>query len=151
MYNFQLYVKVYIDRGCKNMRLRDRFIHFMQGRYGVDQFSKFLSITAIIILLISSFTRSSLLNLLGMVIFIYAYIRIFSKDINKRYGQNQKYLFYADKVKKNFRGIKTSFSQRKTHKIFKCPNCSQKIRVPKGKGKIEISCPKCFTKFVRKS
>ncbi len=133
------------------MRFRDRFLRFMQGRYGVDQLSKFLSITGLIIMVFSSFVRSPIINYVGLILLIYSYIRIFSKDISKRYGQNQKYLFYADKVKKNFSGFKTGFSQRKTHRIFKCPNCSQKIRVPKDKGKIEISCPKCFTKFVRKS
>lgn len=135
------------------MKFRDKFYQFMQGRYGIDQFSQFLSIAGLIVILISNFFGEAevFINLLGMIIFIYAYVRVFSKDVNKRYGENQKYLYQLDKVKKYFRGIKTSFSQRKTHKVFKCPSCKQKIRVPKGKGNIEISCPKCYTKFVRKS
>lgn len=133
------------------MRFRDRFLSFMQGRYGVDQLSKFLSIVGLIVMVVSNITRMQIFYYIGIAMLIYAYVRMFSKNINKRYGENQRYLFYSDKVKNKFSGIKTAFSQRKTHKVFKCPNCSQKIRVPKGKGKIEISCPKCFTKFVRKS
>lgn len=135
------------------MRFRDRFYRFMQGRYGLDQFSQFLLITGLILIIVSAFSgsRGSVLNLLGLIVIIYAYFRVFSKNVSKRYGENSKYLFYADKVKRKFVGFKASFKQRKTHKVFKCPNCKQKIRVPKGKGKIEISCPKCYTKFIRKS
>lgn len=134
------------------MRFRDRFYQFMQGRYGVDQFSQFLSLAGLIIILISNFIPYGyILNIFGFVIFIYAYYRVFSRQTDKRYGENQKYLYKTEKVRKYFAGVKNRFQQRKTHKFFKCPNCKQRIRVPKGKGKIEISCPKCHTKFVRKS
>ena len=82
---------------------------------------------------------------------IYSYVRVFSKNINKRYEQNQKYLYYESKVKKLFSGVKYNLKKRKTHRIFMCPSCKQKIRVPRGKGKIEITCPKCHTTFIRKS
>lgn len=133
------------------MKLRDRFIRFMQGRYGPDQFSKFLIITGLIFTILSRITGWFILYTLAFFMLIYSYVRVFSKNINKRYGQNQKYLYYENKVKKFFKNIKNGFKQRKTHRIFVCPSCKQKIRVPKGKGKIEISCPKCHTRFIRKS
>ncbi len=133
------------------MRFRDRFYQFMQGRYGVDQFSKFLSFGGIVVIIISNFFGGQILNLLGLLMIIYSYVRMFSKNFNKRYTENQKYLQYTNRARSYFNGFKNTFSQRKTHRVFKCPSCKQKIRVPKGKGKIEISCPKCFTKFVRKS
>lgn len=133
------------------MRLRDRFYRFMQGRYGVDQLSKFLSFGGLIVIIISNFFGGIILNTIGLLMVIFAYVRMFSKNINKRYAENLKYLQYANRVKSYFNGFKNTFSQRKTHRVFKCPSCKQKIRVPKGKGKIEISCPKCFTKFIRKS
>lgn len=133
------------------MRIREKLYRFMQGRYGVDQLSKFLLIVGIIVMLMSSIFSVPILYYVSLIIVIYAYIRTFSKNINKRYGENQKYLYYAGMVKKRFSGTKTRLTQSKTHRFFKCPSCKQKIRVPKGKGKIEITCPKCHTKFVRKS
>lgn len=135
------------------MKLRDRFMKFMQGRYGVDQYSRFLVVAGLIATIISRFLGpfGLIINLLGMIMFIFSYVRVFSKDINKRYQQNQQYLNKSKKIRAYFKGFKNSFNQRKTHKIFKCPSCKQKIRVPKGRGKIEIKCPKCHTKFVRKS
>ncbi|NLJ89603.1 MAG: hypothetical protein GX323_01770 [Clostridiales bacterium] len=133
------------------MRLRDRFYQFMQGRYGVDQFSKFLTYGGIILMIISNFFGGLLLNSLGLLMVIYAYFRMFSKNISKRYQENQKYLHYASIIKRSLNVYKRRFAERKTHRIFKCPSCKQKIRVPKGKGKIEITCPKCRTKFIRKS
>ncbi len=135
------------------MRFRDRIYRFMQGRYGIDQYSQFLSIAGLILIIISNFLGivGLPINILGTVMFIYAYVRVFSKKINKRYSQNQKFLSRTEGIRNWFRVIKKRFKQRKTHKFFKCPNCKQKIRVPRGKGKIEITCPKCKTKFVRKS
>lgn len=133
------------------MNLRDRFIRFMQGRYGPDRFSKFLIIAGLIFTILSRLTGWFILYVFAFCMLIYSYIRVFSKNINKRYEQNQKYVYYENKIKKLFKEIKNEFKQRKTHRIFMCPSCKQKIRVPKGKGKIEIACPKCHTKFIRKS
>ena len=133
------------------MKLRDRFIIFMHGRYGPDKFSKFLIIAGLIFVILSRITTWYFLYILAFLMLIYSYIRVFSKNINKRYEQNQKYLYYESKVKKLFSGVKYNFKKRKTHRIFMCPSCKQKIRVPRGKGKIEITCPKCHTTFIRKS
>ncbi|NMB43977.1 MAG: hypothetical protein GX995_07590 [Clostridiales bacterium] len=133
------------------MGFREKFYQFMQGRYGVDQFSRFLTIAGIILMIISRFFGGFILDTLGFLMVIYAYFRMFSKNINKRYAENQKYLQYSSVFMRTLNGYKNSFSQRKTHRIFKCPSCKQKIRVPKGKGKIEITCPKCLSKFIRKS
>ncbi len=133
------------------MKLRDRVIRFMQGRYGPDKFSKFLIVVGLILAILSRITAWYVLYILAFVMLIYSYVRVFSKNINKRYEQNQKYLYYESKVKNSFNGIKHGFKQRKTHRIFMCPSCKQRIRVPRGKGKIEIYCPKCHTTFIRKS
>ncbi len=133
------------------MGFREKFYQFIQGRYGVDQFSRFLTIAGIILMIISRFFGGFILDTLGFLMVIYAYFRMFSKNINKRYAENQKYLQYSSVFMRTLNGYKNSFSQRKTHRIFKCPSCKQKIRVPKGKGKIEITCPKCLSKFIRKS
>lgn len=135
--------------------MRDRFRRFMQGRYGVDHFSHFLVVVALILMVLQLFIRSSaaylILNTLVVVIIVYAYFRIFSRNHYKRYAENEKYLQVHNRVKVFLATKKSHLLQRKTHRIFKCPGCGQSIRVPKGKGKIAITCPKCRTEFIKRS
>jgi uncharacterized membrane protein YbaN (DUF454 family) len=131
--------------------MNEKLYRFMQGRYGVDQFSKFLVIVGIVIVLISNFIGGIILNIFGMAAFVYAYCRMFSRNHPKRYRENQKYLNYINRFKNFFRRQNNFRSQRKTHHIYSCPKCRQKIRIPKGKGRIEIACPKCHTKFIKRS
>lgn len=139
----------------RNNNMRERFQKFMQGRYGVDHFSHFLVIVALILMLLQIFIRSAIadlvLNFLVVIIICYAYFRIFSRNHYKRYSENEMYLKYHNKVKFFLARKKSHMQQRKTHRIFKCPNCSQSIRVPKGKGKIAITCPMCKTEFIKRS
>ena len=88
---------------------------------------------------------------LGLAAIIYTYFRIFSRNIQQRYAENQKFLQMTSKFRFRFNKEKDLMKQRKTHHIYSCPGCGQKIRIPKGKGKIEIECPKCHTKFVKRS
>ena len=134
--------------------MRDKFIRFMQGRYGVDQFSRFLLGVALVSIIISIFTRGylgNLLNTIGLLAIVYTYFRIFSRNIQKRYAENQKYLSITSKIRMRFNREKNIMAQGKTHHIYSCPGCGQKIRIPRGKGKIEIECPKCHTKFIKNS
>ena len=89
--------------------------------------------------------------MLSWIAVIYAYFRIFSKNIYKRAAENQAFMKKTAGIRSWFYKQKSMMAQRKTHRIFKCPTCKQKIRVPKGKGRIEIRCPKCSTKFIKKS
>ena len=76
---------------------------------------------------------------------------MFSRDYNRRYAENQKFLTWQNKVKYKVNNWKRGITDRKTHHIYKCPSCGQKIRVPRGKGKIIVTCPKCRTEFQKKS
>lgn len=135
--------------------MKEKFMRFMQGRYGVDQFSKSMLIAGLVVILLSSFfTRTgagTLFYFLGWVLIIYCYFRIFSRNISKRYAENQAYLAKTYKIRVFFQRQKNSLNQRKVYHIYKCPGCKQKIRIPRGKGKIEIRCPKCGTTFIKKS
>lgn len=135
--------------------MRERFMRFMQGRYGVDQYSQFLVIAGVIVVLLSSVIPIGILRsaayIIGWVMVIYAYVRIFSRNISKRYDENQRYLAKTQKFRTWFNTQKSLMKQRKIYHIYTCPGCKQKIRVPKGKGKIEIRCPKCGATFVKKS
>jgi len=131
--------------------LKLKFMRFMQGRNGVDQLSQFLNIIVLILLVISIFTRSEFLGWLPIALMVYMYFRIFSKNIPKRSMENQKFcnLRYDLAIKKN--NFKKEWEQRKIYRFYRCPMCKQKVRVPKGRGKICITCPKCRQEFVRRS
>ena len=128
----------------------------MQGRNVVDQFARFtmgVALAAIVLTLFTG-TRSGIgafLDLFGMAAIVYTYFRIFSKNISKRYQENQKYLQMIDKLRARFQKEKRMMSQRKDYHIYSCPGCGQKIRIPRGGfKKVEIECPKCHTKFIKR-
>lgn len=131
--------------------LKMKFARFMQGRNGVDQLSQFLNIIVMILLIVAIFTKSVILDWLPFVIMGYMYFRIFSKNIPKRSMENQKFcnMRYDFAIKKN--NWKKEWEQRKVYRFFRCPMCHQKVRVPKGRGKICITCPKCRQEFIRRS
>ena len=133
------------------MKLKDRFIRFMYGRYGVDSFGKFTIWGSLILMLIAGWTHRGILSCLAWAGIIYSYFRMFSKNTYKRAAENQKYLQMTRGIRTFFYRQRNMITQRKTHHIYKCPSCKQTIRVPKGKGKIEIRCPKCNTRFIKRS
>lgn len=130
--------------------MKEKLIRFMIGRYGVDQFSRFLMWATLVIMVIGIFTHP-IVYCVGFAGMIYMYFRIFSKNWTKRSAENQWYLRKSYAVRNWFDKKKKLWKLKKTHKIFKCPTCKQKIKVPKGKGKIEIRCTKCDTKFIKRS
>jgi len=131
--------------------VREKIIRFMQGRYGADSFSKFILGLAFVCIILSMFVAGGFFSFLSTALIIYCYFRMFSKNIPKRYQENMLYLKYQNKVLSKFRKFKNEMMQRKTHHIYRCPSCKQKIRVPRGRGKIAIRCPKCSTEFIKKS
>ena len=126
-------------------------MQFMQGRYGADQMGQMLSAVSMVFLIISLFSRNQAWFLLAVIGIVYNYFRMFSKNISKRYAENQKYLTMTAGIRRKLASWKSQLAQRKIYHIYRCPGCKQKIRVPRGHGKIEIRCPKCNTRFVKKS
>jgi predicted SprT family Zn-dependent metalloprotease len=135
--------------------MKEKLIRFMQGRYGVDQFSKFLLVLGLIAVVVSSVFVDNIAGLifyiLGWALVIYCYFRVFSRNIQKRYAENQAFLAKTYGIRNFFRKQKNIWQQRRVYHIYTCPSCKQKIRIPKGKGKIEVRCPKCGTTFIKKS
>ena len=131
--------------------MKERMQRFMAGRYGNDQLNQFIFIVAIISMVLEIITRQSLFYTLTLVLLILAYVRVFSRNINKRYEDNMKFLQKKDAILNKFRKQKYYAAQRRNFHIYTCPQCKQKIRIPKGKGKISITCPKCRTSFIKKS
>lgn len=131
--------------------MKEKFRKFMIGRYGVDSLSKFMLGTAVVLLVFAMGFRNNFLNTLACLLVLLCYFRMFSRNYQKGAEENQKFLELKGKAATFLKREKEYFEQRKTHRIYKCPSCKQKIRVPKGKGKICITCPKCHTEFIKKS
>lgn len=152
---------------------REKFSRFMSGRYGMDEFGRFLNIVTLILLVISIFFARYLWTkfvwVAALLVMGYSYFRIFSRNYAARNAENQWYcsIRYRNRGgaygRGSYGGYNNSYSRdnmsneqkkkmdRRTHRIFKCPNCTQKIRVPKHKGRICIKCPKCRIEFIKKT
>ena len=133
------------------MKFRDRFANWMSGRNGMDELARFESGLVLILLIISLFSRLGLLYIVALAVMIHMYYRMFSRNVSKRYEENQKFLNLRYNSTVEWNKKKKHFAQRKTYCFFKCPQCKQEVRVPRGHGKICITCPKCKTEFIKKS
>ena len=123
----------------------------MTGRYGVDQLSRLYLVLTLVLLVLSMLTKVPIFYGLAIILLIYMYYRMFSKNTTKMYAQNQKYLNMRYQIVVKWNNAKKHFAQRKEYRFYRCPKCHQKVRVPRGKGKICITCPKCRNEFIKKS
>lgn len=154
------------------MNFRNKLYQFMQGRNGVDEFAKFLNRTSFIFLIaaiICSFltlafashalTSAALvfrilyfvLYGIGFALLIYCNFRIFSRSVAKRQKENTRFLYKRQKVRRFFADKKQEWKDRKEYKYFKCPKCKQRMRAPRKKGKIRVSCRSCGEIFITKT
>ena len=132
-------------------RWREKFQRFMIGRYGMDQLNQFLMYAVLILIVVNIFLGVWLLELAIVLGLVIMYVRMFSRNINRRYKENQRYLSWQFKVSQRFQKWKFRFTEGRKYKIFKCPSCGQKVRVPRGHGKVSIHCPKCGSDFIKRT
>lgn len=132
-------------------KIDDFFRKLFKGRNGGDALSLFLLVFSSIASLIAVLRKSVYLNYLSNFIFIYVIFRMFSKNIYKRSLENQKFLAKVTELKKELDLLKLKIKNRKEYKYFKCQNCKTNIRIPRGKGRINIKCPRCGNKFEGRS
>ena len=125
----------------------EKLRRWLYGRYGTDKLTKHLMILAIVLLIVSLFWGRKVLYPLSIAVMAYAYFRTFSKNIRKRYAEGMAYERFVGRIKR----LPKEMSMRRTHHIYRCPKCRQKIRIPRGKGRIEVTCPKCRTSFIKRS
>lgn len=118
-------------------------MRFMTGRYGTDKLNMWILGAGVVLCLISVFIRFPLVNWIltvcSYILMIWALFRTFSRNTYKRYQENRRFLMCLDRIKD------------RQHRYFDCPKCRQPVRVPRGKGKIMITCPKCREKFQKKT
>ena len=130
--------------------MREKFRQFMVGRYGTDGLNQALSIASIVMLLISLLTRISLFTWLGLVLLILCYYRSLSRNISKRTEENYRYYTLKDRVEGKFRGLKISGPTASSTTTTAAPSAARSCACP-GPGRIQISCPRCGTQFIKKS
>lgn len=123
--------------------MREKLARFMYGRYGVDEFSRFLLIAVFVIVIVNLFFPSALWTALMLAGIIFIYSRMFSKNHARCNAQNQ---WYLSKVRRL-----SCYKDFRTHHIYTCKSCRQKIRIPRGKGKIMVRCPRCGFEFIKRS
>ena len=126
---------------------------FMYGRYGIDQLGfAILIFYSLLLIVLNSFpNRTVFFDYFLMILLVVFYYRIFSKNIYKRSKENTAFMRYYGPLRSFVRKKITKLKKMKDYRYFRCPNCKKELRVPKGKGKIEIICPSCQHKFERKS
>ena len=122
----------------------------MYGRYGSDQFGRFLLIAAVVLYVVNLLLDSFLLALLVDVAIFYALFRMLSKNTYKRREENAKFMRKAQPALQWLR-LQQTIRKDRDHRYFKCPNCGRQLRVPKGKGKINVTCRSCGASFQEKS
>ena len=123
-------------------RIGDWFRNFMIGRYGADKLNTHLLIAGVVLMLIGSifgkkFVLASWCSLLSYVPLIWCIFRMYSRNIEARRRENAAYVNFFAHLKD------------KEHRYFRCPRCHQTVRVPRGRGKINIRCPKCSERFIK--
>lgn len=117
------------------------------GRYGSDYLSLALLILSILLSLLGSFTKMSILLILSYLPLGFGIYRIFSKDIYKRAEENRLFLDFIEPYKRSFLKKKVRFKDRKTFKYFSCPQCKKETKVPRKKGRVLINCRSCGERF----
>ena len=124
-------------------RLSTGLRRFMEGRYGSDKLNTAILMVALVLVLVYTFLPMGLVKtilwIISYVLMFWAIYRMLSRNTYRRYQENRRFLQIID-------GIRD-----REHRYFDCPACRQRVRVPRGKGKISISCPKCREKFIRKT
>ena len=118
------------------------FRNFMSGRYGTDKLNMCILWASVILMVVSLFFSGPVQMVLGLAYYallIWALCRTFSRNTYKRYQENRKFLARLERMKD------------RQHRYYACPKCRQTVRVPRGKGKIAITCPKCRERFVKKT
>ncbi len=131
--------------------MMDFLRRMMAGRYGNDNLNKALILLGMFLLFVEWVTRWKWLGFFIMLLLGFCYFRMFSRNIGARYAENQKFMQWLGPKIQDIRNASARFSDRKMHRYYKCPRCRKRLRVPRGRGKINITCPYCHTQFVKKT
>ncbi|MCR4772531.1 MAG: hypothetical protein K5855_09510 [Oscillospiraceae bacterium] len=136
------------------MNFRSWLARAAAGRNGMDRLNIFIYVISAVLLIVSALVPGRLGSLFGaacMVGLILGIFRFSSRNTVKRSAENQAYLRMTAKLRKSLGVRRTRFEQRKEYRFFKCPSCRNVMRVPRGKGRISVTCRRCGERFIRNS
>ena len=137
------------------MKFRNWLTGMMAGRNGTDRLGRFLSILTVVLLLLSIFAGAAALSrvfwTLGLMSFFWGIFRCFSRNLPRRQAEERVYLRMKNKVVGGLREAQSRFRQRKDYRFFRCPSCKSWLRVPRNKGRVQITCRQCGERFTRKT
>ena len=131
--------------------MREKFYRFMAGRYGADQLGRFLSYVTLGLIVLNLLLRSRLLSALCLAGLAVTWYRMLSRDMARRRRENDRYLSLRWKVTGWWSTLTDRVRQRRYYVFFHCPSCRAMLRVPRGKGRIRVTCRKCGSAFERKT
>ena len=131
-------------------RLKESFARFMQGRHGPDNLGMFTLITGLACSLLGSFTGIGILSLLGFALYVWTLFRMFSRNNDKRFAENRKYIELTSNWKTRIRQFIKRMKNRRDYRYFKCPNCKVLLRMKRGTGEKDITCVRCGHQFRQK-
>ena len=126
--------------------IRNALARFLYGRYGNNQLGVFLIALYVLLYILSIVFQLGILSLVGDVLLLVALFRMLSRNLTKRREENRKFLRKAEPVLSWYR-MRRTIRRDKEHRYFKCPSCGQHLRVPRGKGKITVTCRSCGASF----
>ena len=143
-----------------------RLMRFMQGRYGGDQFNFFLIIASFLLEVTGNIFGIRIIYWIGVAMILFAIYGMFSRNIYKRQQENIRFMsffgritgrkkcggYYENRGGQNMGGNRQQRENRRpkdktVYCYYNCPSCMQQVRVPAGKGKVRIKCPKCGNVF----
>lgn len=130
--------------------IRNALQRLMYGRYGNDQLNVFLLVLYLVLYFIFSLTRLVPFYWLSLAVIIFGLYRLLSRNFARRRAENAKFMRFAGPVLRWFH-LRRTIRRDKEHVYFKCPSCGQQLRVPRGKGKITVTCRSCGAIFQEKS
>lgn len=132
-------------------RFKDGFRSFMTGRYGSDQLSRALVWTGLAVYIIAIFTGLGIITYIGMIMYILAIFRMFSRNVEKRAEENQKYLQLTNGMRRKISQSINRLKNRKEYKYFHCPKCRSWLKLPRNVGEVTVTCGKCRHQFRKKA
>lgn len=132
-------------------KIKNGFRNFMAGRYGADQLNMAMLIVAILLSLVTAITGLGILNLFGLALFVICILRMFSRNVEKRRAENQKFLNFKNNFGSNVRQFVNRAKNVKKFKYFKCPQCGARLRLPRKVGEVTVTCGKCRHQFRQKA
>ena len=131
--------------------IRNYLRKFMIGRYGPDHLSIAMIVFSFVLSILHGILRFTPLMYISYVLLALALFRMLSRNIKRRRAENDKFIRYWWPLRTRANRSYSNIKHRKTHRFLKCPSCVNTLRVPKGKGKLQITCPKCGERFIKKT